>query len=168
MIERVGHDKGDGIADMAHLVLREDRIGRTGEGIDLEIEQARQIAEVADVSRGQDQRDAGKDAGAVHFDREFCMRMGRAQHQGMHRRLWRDVIGIAALAADERVVFLAQHALPDTELNGSSHLFSDPSAMIFGHIAVLCRQAQTHFGPYQPLTRSLSHRGPNRPRIDPA
>ena len=56
VVDGVGHDEGDGIADMAHLVLGEDRIGRTGEGIDLEIEQARQIAEIADVVGGQDQR----------------------------------------------------------------------------------------------------------------
>ena len=168
MIDGIGHHEGDGIADMAHLVFREDRIGRAGEGIDLEIEQARQVAEVANVSRGQDQRDAGKPAGTACVDREFRMRMRRAQHQGMHRRLRREVIGIAALAANERVVFLAQHALPDAEFNGSSHLFSDPSVMIFGHIAVLCRPAQTYFGPHQPLTRAFSHRGPNSPRIDPA
>ena len=53
------------------------------------------------------------------------MRMRRAQHQRVQRRLRRDVVGVAALAADERVVLLAKDALTDAEFDGSSHLVSD-------------------------------------------
>ena len=42
LVDRVGDDEGNGIADMAHLAVGKDRIGRAGEWIDLEIEQARQ------------------------------------------------------------------------------------------------------------------------------
>ena len=44
-----GNDKGNGIADMPHLALGEDRIGRPGERIDFEVEQAWQPAEILDV-----------------------------------------------------------------------------------------------------------------------
>ena len=53
------------------------------------------------------------------------MRMRRAQHQRVHRSLWRVVIGIAALAANERVVFLAENALTDAEFDGSCHRISN-------------------------------------------
>ena len=125
MVDRVGDDEGDGVADMAHLAFGQDRIGRTGEGIDLEIEQARQVAEIADVVRRQHQRDAGQARARRGIDGELGMRMRRAQHQRVQRRLRRDVVGIAALAADERVVLLAKHALTDAEFDGSSHLVSD-------------------------------------------
>src|SRR6185437_7909043 len=48
-IDRVCDDEGYGVADMAHLVLRQDRIRWHGEGIDFEIEQARQAAEILHV-----------------------------------------------------------------------------------------------------------------------
>jgi hypothetical protein len=63
--------------------------------------------------------------------------MRRAQHQRVQRRLRRDVVGVAALAADERVVFLAKNALTDAEFDGSSHLVSDfpnPDAAILQRI----------------------------------
>src|SRR5437588_9219547 len=46
----------------------------------------------------------------------------------MHRRLRRVVIGVAAMAADERVVLFAKHALTDAEFDGSSHTISDCSS----------------------------------------
>ena len=59
-IDGVGDDKGDGVADMAHFVLGQDRIGRPGEGVVFEVEKARQIAEIADIVGREDQRDAGQ------------------------------------------------------------------------------------------------------------
>ena len=85
LIDRVRDDEGHGIADMAHLVLRQDRIRRPGERIDFQIEQARQVAEILDVLRRQDRADARQAAGAAGIDREFRMRMRRAQHQRVHR-----------------------------------------------------------------------------------
>ena len=126
MIDGVGDHEGDGVADMAHLALGEDRIRRAGERIDLEIEQARQVAEIGDVFGRQDQRDAGQALRARRrIDGEFGMRMRRTQHQRVQRRLRRDVVGVAALAADECVVLLAKDALTDAEFDGSSHLVSD-------------------------------------------
>src|SRR5436190_17840141 len=73
------------------------------------------------------------------------MRMRRAQHQRVHRRLWRMVVGIAALAANERVVFLAEHALTDAEFDGSCHRISNSRFYSGGHIAAVTGPAQTAF-----------------------
>ena len=89
-----------------------------------QIEQARQTAEILDVLGRQDRADARQAAGARGIDGEFRMRMRRAQHQRVHRRLRRVVVGVAALAANERIVFLAQDALTDAKFDGS-HRISD-------------------------------------------
>ena len=60
---RLGDDEGDGVADMAHLVLGEDRVWRAGERIRFQVELARQVAEIADLGRGQNQRHARHPAG---------------------------------------------------------------------------------------------------------
>ena len=129
LIDRVGHHESHGVADMADLVPRQDRIGRAGERIDLEVEQARQIAEILDVVGGQDRRHARQRARLGDVDGEFCMRMRRTQHQGMQSGLRRDVVGVAALAADQRIVFLAAHALTDAEFDGSRAI-SSPIAVL--------------------------------------
>ncbi len=118
-VDGLGDDKGDGVADMAHFVPGKDRIRRPGERVVLEIEQARQVAEIADVVGRKDQRDAGQLASTPRIDGEFCVGMRRAQHQRMQRLRRRDIVGVAALAANEGVVFLAEHALTDTKLDGS-------------------------------------------------
>ena len=87
--------------------------------------QARQVAELLDVVGDQDRADARHAAGLADVEGEFRMRMRRAQHQRVHRRLWRMVVGIAALAANERVVFLAENALTDAEFDGSCHRISN-------------------------------------------
>ena len=122
LIEGFRDDEGDGIADMAHLVLGEDRIGRTGERIDFQIEQARQVAEIPDILRRQDRGYPRQTAGAGGIDGEFRVRMRRAQHQRVQRRLRRVVVGIAALAANQRIVFFAEDALTDAEFDGSHHV----------------------------------------------
>ena len=125
LVDGIGDHEGHGVADMAHLVLGEDRVWRAGKGIGFQVEQARQIAEIADLGRGQNQRHARHPAGLGDVDGEFRMRMRRAQHQRVHRRLWRMVVGIAALAANQRVVFLAENALTDAEFDGSCHRISN-------------------------------------------
>src|SRR6185295_9988634 len=121
----IGDHEGHGVADMAHLVLGEDRVWRAGEGIGFQVEQARQVAEIADLGRGQNQRHARHPAGLGDVEGEFRVRMRRAQHQRVHRRLWRMVVGIAAPAANQRVVFLAENALTDAEFDGSCHRISN-------------------------------------------
>jgi hypothetical protein len=40
----------------------------------------------------------------------------------MQRRLWREIVGIVALAANERIVFLAQDTLTDAKFDGSHRI----------------------------------------------
>ena len=122
LIDGFGDHECDGIADMAHHAMREDRIGRRLERIDFQIEQARQTAEIPDVLGRQDRGHPRQAAGAGGIEGKFRVSVRRAQHQRMHRSLRRVVIGIAALAANERIVFLAQDALTDAELDGSHHV----------------------------------------------
>jgi hypothetical protein len=73
----ISHHKGDRIADMAHLLAREDWIGRNGDlGIGY-LALARQVAEPGRVIRGERQRHPGHrtrlgDVG----DAKACMRVG--------------------------------------------------------------------------------------------
>ena len=135
LIGALGHHEGHGVADVTHLAIGQDRIGRRREGIGLEIEQAGQPAEIPDVFRGQDRSDARQRTGLGRIDGESRMGMGRAQHHRMQRGRRREVVGVATLAADERVVFLAQNALTDAEFDGSSHPISTLSSLILRHIA---------------------------------
>ena len=127
LVDGVRHHEGDGVTDMPHLAVGQDRIGWTGERIDLEIEQTGKTAEIADIGSGQDQADSRQRAGAARIDGVLCVRMWRAQHQRMQRSRRRVVVGIATLAANKLVVFLAQHALTDAEFNGSTHRLSNCS-----------------------------------------
>ena len=52
-LDRLGDDEGNGVADIAHLVLRQDRIFGRRERILGEVEQARQATELGDVVRDQ-------------------------------------------------------------------------------------------------------------------
>ena len=85
LVDGIGDHEGNGVADVANLVLGEDRIGRAGERIGFKVEQAWQIAEILDVVRGQDRADARHPAGLGDIDGEFRVRMRRAQHQRVHR-----------------------------------------------------------------------------------
>jgi hypothetical protein len=73
--------------------------------------------------------------------------MRRAQHQRVHRSLRRVVIGIAALAANQRIVFLAQDALTDAEFDGSHRYLH--CGLDFGHIAADRAAAQTALAAHQ-------------------
>ena len=52
------------------------------------------------------------------------------------------VIGLAAFAADERIVLLAQDALTDAEFDGSSHLSFPCPFPLVAHIGVDFAAAQ--------------------------
>ena len=106
LVDGLGDDKGHGVADMAHFPGGEDRIVRAGEWGVRQVEQARQSAQILDVVGGEDRGDAGQRAGARGVERKGCVRVRRAQHQRM-QGLRRVVVGIAAMAADQRIVFLA-------------------------------------------------------------
>ena len=75
VIDRIRDHEGDGIADMAHLAVGEDRIRRPRKRIDFQVEQAGQTAEILDVLAGQDRADPGQATGAGGIDGEFRVRV---------------------------------------------------------------------------------------------
>jgi len=119
LLHSVRDHESDGIADVTHHVAREDRIRRPRKRLVRQVEQTGKTAEILDVVGGENRPNAGEPSGTRHIDLEFCMGVRRPQYQGMHRRRRRIIVRITALAANERVVFLAQDALPDTEFYGS-------------------------------------------------
>src|SRR5258708_9959876 len=123
---RLCNQEATGLPDMPSLSMRQDRIGRAGERVHFQIEQAWQTAEILDVLCRQDRSHPRQAAGAASIDGEFRMRMRRAQDQRVHRSLRRVVIGVAALAANQRIVFLAKDALTNAKFDGS-HRISDYS-----------------------------------------
>ncbi|MEY9264128.1 hypothetical protein ABIF23_003523 [Bradyrhizobium elkanii] len=153
MIDGVGDHKGHRVADMAHLVLGEDRIRRCGERIGLEIEQARQPAEFGDVGGGQDQRHAGHAAGLAGIDRVGRVRVRRAQHQRVQCGRRCDVVGVAALAANQSVVLLAPHTLSDAEFDGSCHRLSNCLGVFCAYWRG-CRRSANRFPPRAALSHS--------------
>jgi hypothetical protein len=82
------------------------------------------------------------------------MRVRGAQHQRVHRRLRRMIIGVAAATSNERIVFLAQDALTDAKFDGS-HCISGYTLEAF-HIAAVRLPAQTHFRPEIPTKCAVS------------
>src|SRR2546421_33885 len=87
----------------------------------------------------------GQTCGACccNVDGEFRMRVRRTQHQRMQRGLRRVIVGVAATAADQCVVFLAKDALTDAEFDGSSHLVSNCSFYLC--LRMIFRKTGTHF-----------------------
>src|SRR3954451_22759857 len=126
LVEGLCDHERDRIADMPHLAIGENGIWRAGERIDFEVEQAWKGGEILDVLAGKDHADARESPGYTSIDCEFRMRMGRSKHQRVHRRLRCVVIGVAALAANERIVFLAKDALTHAEFDGSHHISNLP------------------------------------------
>jgi hypothetical protein len=57
----------------------------------------------------------------------------------MHCCLRRVVVGVAALAANQRIVFLAKHALTDAKFDGS-HRISDFLEMTFAILQRIARR----------------------------
>jgi hypothetical protein len=116
LLDGVGDDECDGIADVADHVARQHRIGR---GVDLHAfgdGDAGQPAQFDEVGRGEHEMDAGQAARHRDIgDAKTRMGMGRAHHHRMQRADRRNVGDIAATAPDERIVFLAGDALRDAE-----------------------------------------------------
>ena len=118
-VERVGHHEGHRIADMAHLVAREHRIGRHLDPGSRDLRLARQVAKLPGVGASEHQRDTRHGA---HLrcvsNAKARMRVRRAHHHGIERARGRVVGDIAAAAAQQRVVLLARHRLTDSEFDG--------------------------------------------------
>ena len=125
--QRVGHDEGDGIPDIARDLARENWVRRD---LDLDVghhARRRQGSEMADVGGGQHQADAGHRAHAAEVaDPETGMGMRRAHHDRMQAGCRLDIGDVAPRPAQQRVVFLARERLAESEL----HCHLRPSAFV--------------------------------------
>ena len=120
-VERVGDHEGDGIADVPHDILGQDRIVRN---LDVDVgnhARRRQRPEVGYIGGGQHQpharqRPHPRQIGNV----EARMRVRRAQHHRMQRRVRRDIGDVAPRPAQQRVVLLARERLAESEFHRHS------------------------------------------------
>ncbi len=115
-LERVGDHEGNGIADVAHLITREDRIGRHVERGVRKRDRARQQAEIGRVGAGEHKAHPRHCPRFRHINVKPCMGVRRAQHHRMQRATRRGIGDIAPAAAQQRVVLLAYDRLADAEL----------------------------------------------------
>ena len=125
MVERVGRDHGDDVADMAHLARRHRQmvgLAMAIAGRVLDLADRRQMADLVryKVVGGVDRRDAGRGEGGRLVD-AGKPRMGvrRAHEQDGKRIGRRGVVGIAAAAGQQPAVLAARQWL--AELNWSIH-----------------------------------------------
>ncbi len=136
LLQRLGDDEGDGIADIAHPLAGEERL-RRGEGGAAVAPLARRLralgAEPAHrlVLAGEHQQHAGHRPCGVGGDRHDAgMAVRRAQHIAAHLPGDRHVVDITAGAADQIRVLLARDRLADAEFThvGLSALATSASA----------------------------------------
>ena len=111
--QRLRHNNGDMVADIAHLTLRQRRM-RAGAHrravLVVDHPAADQTADLVggEIVSGEDAEHARHAGSGFRVDRlDLRMRMRRAQEIGMGLARPVDVVGIAALAGDETVIFLA-------------------------------------------------------------
>ena len=118
LFQRVGHHEGDRIADVAHLVARQDRIERHRDIDALQHAGRRQRPEPGGIVGGQHQAHPGQRAHAVEIDdAEAGVRMRRAQHHRVQGGRRGEIGDVMALPAQQRVVLLARERLTETELH---------------------------------------------------
>ena len=115
-IERIGDHKGNRIADVAHLVARQDRIGRHVDRGVRKRHSARQRPEIGGVGAGEHEPHARHRPRFRRIDAKRCMGVRRAQHYRMQRAARRGIGDVAAAPAQQRVVLLAHDRLADAEL----------------------------------------------------
>ena len=118
LLDRLGDDECNGVADMARRLARQYPIRRRGERLVGNAGLARQWTELGNVGGGQHEMHTGRRARVCRVgDTKACMRMGRAQDDGV-QYAGRCVIGhVAAAAAQQRIVFLARDRLADAEFH---------------------------------------------------
>ncbi len=111
VIERVGDDERDRIADMADGVEAKQRMPRSllVGAVDLaKLDLTRQSRNVGHIRAAEDQANPGHGAGGGEIaDGDPGVAHGRAEHEGAERALGRVVVGEAAGTGDQRLVLLA-------------------------------------------------------------
>ena len=123
LADRIGDDEGDGVADMAHIAVGEKRDIAHRMVAAVRLRRPRQAfdrSEMGKVGRRQDEMDAGRRLRRVErADGEASGRQRRAQHEGLQAALTLHIVGEAALAADQREIFLAQRGRAHSEFRCS-------------------------------------------------
>jgi hypothetical protein len=133
LLQRLGDDESDGIAEIAHPIAGQERL-RRGEGRAAVAPLARRHralgAELAHlvVFAGQHQEHAGHRLGGFGGDGDDAgMTVGRAQHIAAHLSADLHVVDITPGAADEVGVFFPWDRLADAEF---THFSSSALAMV--------------------------------------
>ena len=169
LIDGIGDDKGYGIADMADFAFARIGYGGPVKGSTSRLNrQGRSPRSPTSAAVRMRRRPAGRGR-ASH---RWCIWRARAASAAPARasRPRRVVVGVAALAADQCVVFLAQHALTDAEFDGS-HLISDSrdfAPYCSGSRASandFSRAPATDPDPNRTAAGSIRHRRPRRTAI---
>ncbi len=118
-VQRLGDDEGDGIADIAHALARQQRLqadegGRAAAPLARHHGRERAEPAPAQILAGQDADHARRRSRPAHVDPgDARRRVRRAQHQAARlvRRL--EVIDIAPGALEQPKILLARHRLTD-------------------------------------------------------
>jgi hypothetical protein len=117
--EGLGDHHRDALADVAHLALRERRVGRLLHRLAVHVGDqpaARQAADLggAEVLTGVHGQHALRAPGLLRVDLpDLCVGMGRTHKGGVSLVRQGDVVGVLAGAGEEAVVFLALDTCAD-------------------------------------------------------
>ena len=137
--QRVGDHEGDGIADEADLVGRQRLAvgleqGRAVAALQRQAAGEGAIAGRVEVLAGPHAEHARHCLGGVGADTaEDAVGMGRADDHAMGLAGQVEIVGVAALAAHQRVVFLAADRLPDAVFLQCNSVFERRGFRVFLH-----------------------------------
>ena len=128
-LRALGDDEGDGVADMAHMPVREHRVRHVHRGravAVLELHRAAQRADAVglEIVRGIDPEHAGHRLRRLGVDRDDLRGRVRApQHDAGGGAGQGDVVRIAAVPLEQARILDAADRLGETELGGHEHFF---------------------------------------------
>jgi hypothetical protein len=122
LFDGFGDDQSDVIADRAHVVLFQERVGRqrhlcaVARGQRCQAWNSAELV-MLDVGAGENGEHALGLAGGRHVDRpDPGVRVRRAEDVGVGLVGYRHVVEVTAAAREQPLIFLAAHRLPDAEL----------------------------------------------------
>src|SRR5690606_16119397 len=125
----LGNDHGDVVADVAHLVLRQRRVGRFPHGVAVDVGDQPAAGQAADlvgleVFAGEYRQHAGRRQCGTGVDAaDAGVGVRRAQEIGIGLAVEADVVGVAALAAQEALILAPLDGFADTGLVHASCSF---------------------------------------------
>ena len=117
--QRIGHDKGDGIADIAHLVRHQRHaVGlqqrRAVAALQRQSADERLVAGRYEIGAGPHAEHARHPLGRGNVDAlDDAVGVAGTHHPGIGLLRQAEIVGVLALAADQRVIFLAADGLAD-------------------------------------------------------